>query len=499
MTTAEASHEQSVVDRPEAALDRRWNLLIDGELVPALGGRYVESLDPSTELAAARVPDAGPDDVSRAVDAAQVASRTWRRMAPRDRARLVRELGAAVRAHAEELAFLDALDGGFPISNMRNDVGWATELVELFADLSMALGGDTVPASAEHLHYTVREPFGVVSRIVPFNHPLFFAIGKVAAPLVAGNTVVLKPADQTPLSALRFGELAADVLPRGVLNVLSGVGPAVGQALVAHPTVRRLAFIGSDAVGRQIQRAAAEVGVKDVTLELGGKNAMVVLPGADLDRAVMGAVHGMNFVGASGQSCGSNSRVLIHRDLEREFTDRVAAVVDELRLGSPLRDDTKVGPLISEAQRARTEAYVALGRADGAQVVSGGQRPPQFERGFFYEPTVFRAVDPRDRLANEEVFGPVLSIITFDSEDEAVEIANGVEFGLTASVWTDDVRTAHRVVRELDAGYVWINGSSRHFWGMPFGGTKSSGVGREESVEELLSFTQIKAVNVLLD
>jgi len=185
VTTAEASHEQSVVDRPEAALDRRWNLLIDGELVPALGGRYVESLDPSTELAAARVPDAGPDDVSRAVDAAQVASRTWRRMAPRDRARLVRELGAAVRAHAEELAFLDALDGGFPISNMRNDVGWATELVELFADLSMALGGDTVPASAEHLHYTVREPFGVVSRIVPFNHPLFFAIGKVAAPLCA--------------------------------------------------------------------------------------------------------------------------------------------------------------------------------------------------------------------------------------------------------------------------------------------------------------------------
>ena len=411
----------------------------------------------------------------------------------------MRELGRAVLERREEFAFLDALDGGFPIRSMRNDVAWAAELTELFANSAMALGGDTVPASAEHLHYTTRHPFGVVGRIVPFNHPLFFAVGKVAAPLVAGNTVVLKPAEQTPLSALRFGELAGDMLPPGVLNVVTGLGPGVGRALVAHPEVRRLAFIGSDAVGRAVQREAAQCGVKNITLELGGKNAMLVLPGADLERAAEGVVKGMNFAGAAGQSCGSNSRVLVHRDLERELVERVAASVDELRIGPPLSDDSEVGTLVSAAQRARTEEYVETGVRNGAQVVRGGRRPPGFDRGYYYEPTVFRGVDPRSRLGQEEVFGPVLSIMTFTTEEEAIGIANGVDYGLTASVWTEDLRTAHRVTRELDVGYVWINGSSRHFWGMPFGGTKSSGVGREESIDELLSFTQVKSVSVFLD
>ena len=273
---------------------------------------------PATELVAARVPDADEADVDRAgMRAAREAWPAWRRLAPGERARLVRDLGRAVLERREEFAFLDALDGGFPISSMRNDVAWAAELTELFANSAMALGGETVPASAEHLHYTTRHPFGVVGRIVPFNHPLFFAVGKVAAPLVAGNTVVLKPAEQTPLSALRFGELAADMTPSGaVFDVVTGLGPGVGRALVAHPEVRRLAFIGSDAVGRAIQREAAQSGVKNITLELGGKNAMLVLPGADLERAAEGVVKGMNFVGAAGQSCGSNFRVLVHRDLK---------------------------------------------------------------------------------------------------------------------------------------------------------------------------------------
>jgi 2-formylbenzoate dehydrogenase len=491
--------EELLMPQREEILERPWRLVIDGSVVAPLAGRYTETTDPATELVAARVPDADGADVDRAVRAAGDAWPAWRRLAPGKRAQLVRELGRAVLERRDEFAFLDALDGGFPISSMRNDIRWAFELTELFANSAMALGGDTMPASAEHLHYTTREPFGVVGRIVPFNHPVFFAVGKVAAPLVAGNTVVLKPAEQTPLSALRFGELAAEILPPGVLNVVTGLGPAAGRALVAHPDVRRLAFIGSDAVGRAIQREAADYGVKNVTLELGGKNAMLVLPGADVERAAEGAVYGMNFVGAAGQSCGSNSRVLVHRDLERDLVDRVAARVDELRIGPPLSDHSEVGTLISESQRRRAEGYVEIGLEEGAQLVCGGRRPPGFDRGYYYEPTVFRGVDPRSRLGQEEVFGPVLSIVTFTTEEEAIAIANGVDYGLTASVWTEDVRSAHRVTRELDVGYVWINGSSRHFWGMPFGGTKSSGVGREESVDELLSFTQVKSVSVFLD
>jgi 2-formylbenzoate dehydrogenase len=473
-----------------------WALQVGGAGRPADGGRRPVE-DPATEDTIAEVPDADERDVGLAVDAAAAAFPAWRRTAARDRARLVRGLADVVREHVEEFAFLDALDGGFPITNMRNDVGWAAELLELFADWALQLGGETIPASADHLHYTVREPFGVVGRIVPFNHPIFFAAGKVAAPLVAGNTVVLKPADQTPLSALRFAELANQVLPPGVLNVVTG--PRAGHALVADPRVRRLAFIGSDAVGRAIQRDAAEVGVKHVTLELGGKNAMIVLPDADLDAAVAGVVSGMNFVGSTGQSCGSNSRILVHAEIAAELTDRVVARLGELRLGSPLDAATQVGPLVSEAQRQRTERYVELGRREGARLRLGGRRPDGFPRGWFYAPTVFDEVDPGSQLGQQEVFGPVLSIMPVPDLDQAIEIANAVEYGLTASIWTADVKTAHRAVRDLDAGYVWVNGSGRHFWGVPFGGTKSSGVGREEGLEELHSFTQTKAVHVLLD
>jgi 2-formylbenzoate dehydrogenase len=486
-----------MLTRPEAVADHEWALSIGGRAFRSIDGEIVDVVDPATEESVARVPEAAASDVVRAVEAAERAFPAWRRTATRDRARSVRALGGILREHAEEFAFLDAIDGGFPISNMRNDVGWAIELLELFADWALALGGETIPASAEHLHYTLREPFGVVGRIVPFNHPIFFAAGKVAAPLVAGNTVVLKPADQTPLSALRFVELATEVLPPGVLNVVTG--RTAGQALVAHPSVRRLAFIGSDAVGRAIQRGGADVGVKDVTLELGGKNAMIVLPDADLARAAIGAVNGMNFVGSTGQSCGSNSRILAHQEIAEELTDRIVERLEGLRIGSPLQDETEVGPLISDAQRTRTEDFVAIAKDEGARLRAGGTRPQGFDRGYFYMPTVFSDVAPRSRLGQEEVFGPVLSVMEVTDVDHALGLANDVEFGLTASIWTEDLRTAHRVARDLDAGYVWVNGSGRHFWGVPFGGTKSSGVGREEGLEELLSFTQTKAVHVFLD
>lgn len=486
------------VNTPSGGSSSTYRLWIGGHAQDAISGRFEPVIDPSVEDPIGEVAWAEAPDVDRAVTAALEAFAAWRRVPPRDRGRQVRSLAAILREHQEELARLDAVDGGFPVVNMRNDVLWAAELLELFADWAMELKGDTIPASAEHLHFTQREPFGVVGRIVPFNHPIFFAAGKVAAPLVAGNTVVLKPAEQTPLSALRFAELASEVLPPGVLNIVTG-GREAGDALVRHPQVRRLAFIGSDAVGRAIQRGAAEAGVKDVTLELGGKNAMIVFPDADLDAAAQGVVAGMNFIGSAGQSCGSNSRLLVHHDIAEDLTQRVVARVEQLQLGLPLDETTQVGPLVSGAQRERTEQFVAAARDDGAILRTGGRRPAGMERGFYYEPTVFSGVQPQSTLGQQEVFGPILAVMAFDEADEAVKVANDVDYGLTASVWTSDLTLAHRTVRDLEAGYIWINGSSRHFWGVPFGGTKSSGVGREESIEELLSFTHTKAVHVLLD
>jgi 2-formylbenzoate dehydrogenase len=481
--------------------DRPWQLLIAGEQVPAISGAYFDKENPADQAVIAHVPDAGAADVDRAVAAAAAAAPGWARVSARQRGAIVRAMAGRLIEHAGELAVLDAIDAGLPVTAMRTDVTWAVELMTLFADWAMELKGDTVPASAEHLHFTERRPYGVVARIIPYNHPLFFAAGKIAAPLVAGNAVVLKPADQAPLSALRMAELIGDLVPPGVLNVVTGSSIETGRALVRHPAVRRIGFIGSEATGRAIQRDAADSGVKNVTLELGGKNAMIILPDADLDRAAASAVAGMNFAVSAGQSCGSTSRLLLHRDISGAVVERVAELARAVRVGLPIRPETQMGPLSFRRQYEHVLRLVETGKREGATLVTGGDRPPgaDLERGYFLQPTVFAGVTPDMTIAREEIFGPVLSVLTYETEDEAVRLANSVDYGLTASVWTSNLRSAHRVARELDAGYVWINGASRHFWGMPFGGVKSSGVGREESLEELLSYTQLKSVNVLLD
>ncbi|GAA5136305.1 aldehyde dehydrogenase family protein [Pseudonocardia adelaidensis] len=478
--------------------DREWHLHVGGEPREATGGRTYEVECPATEAPLASAPDASPEDVDAAVRAAADAASAWRWVDVRERGRLLRRLADAFRAHADELALLDALDSGNPVTAMRGDVGWGAEVLELFADYASHLGGSTIPASVENLHFTRRVPFGVVARIVPFNHPAMFAAAKVAAPLMAGNAVVLKPSDITPLSALRFAEIAADVLPPGVLSVITGNGPAASSALVRHPLVRRIGFIGSDRVGRIIQRDAAEVGVKEVSLELGGKNALIVCPDADLDAAAAGIVAGMNFAWSEGQSCGSTSRVLLHASVAGEVLARVIERIGAIRIGSPVDPDTQMGPLASRAQYEKSRRYIDIAAAEGAQLAHGGERPAGLDRGYYLQPTVFTGVRPDMRIAQEEVFGPVMSVLTYTDLDEAVRVANGVDYGLTASIWTRDVSTALSLADRLEAGYVWVNGSSRHFWGMPFGGTKSSGIGREECVEELLGYTEIKAVNVLV-
>ncbi|MCV7027582.1 aldehyde dehydrogenase family protein [Mycolicibacterium novocastrense] len=476
---------------------RTWTLPLG---VATLQGQSVYDVeDPCTGDVLTQVPDCSSEDVDRVVATAHAAQRDWALRTPRQRGTALRALATLMRDHSEELALLDAIDGGFPLPAMRDDVTWAADVLELMADDALDLGGRTIPLSA-NLHYTLQQPYGVVARIVPFNHPVLFAGSKIAAPLMAGNAVVLKAPDQTPLSAIRLAELAREVLPEGLFGVVTGHGATAGAALVAHPLVRRIGFIGSPGTGRHIQRLAAEHGVKYVTLELGGKNPMIVMPDADLEAAAKSAVVGMNFTTTAGQSCGSTSRLLLHEAIADEVIDLVVDQVAAIKVGDPLVDGTDMGPVIDQAQYSKSLRAIESGRAGGASVLTGGGRAQGVgSKGWYVAPTVLAGVAPQADVARDEIFGPVLSMLTVRDEAEAVEVANSVEFGLTAAVWTNDVSQAHRMAAGLDAGYVWINGSARHYWGLPFGGRKSSGVGSEESTEELLSYTQVKAVTVTLD
>lgn len=490
-----APHTHLIPPDVQTLLNREFRLSVGGVLTPARSGATYENISPVTETVIAKVPNGGKEDVDAAVGAAEKARKGWARTTVTARAAMVNKLADLIEANGEELALLDAIDGGLPIHHSRNDVTLTVSQLRMFASFGLELKGTTIPAS-ENIHLTLREPIGIVARIVPFNHPLMFT-AKIAAPLVAGNCVILKVPETAPLSALRLGELAQDIFPPGVLSILVGNGPEVPRALVQHPKVRRIGFIGSKETGMLIQRDAASVGVKDISLELGGKNAMIVFPDADLDKAAAGAVSGMNF-NWSGQSCGSNSRLLVHEDVAEELTNRVVELVNQLSIGNPLDEKNDQGPMISQNQYEKTLDYINIAVSEGAQILTGGSRPSGIEKGYYVSPTVINDVRREARIASEEVFGPILSIMTFTDEEDAVDLANDVEYGLTASVWTQDITRAHRVIRNVEAGFTWINGSARHFPNVPFGGYKNSGVGREESMEELMSYTELKAVNIML-
>ncbi len=447
-----------------------------------------------------QVPEAGADGVAHAVRRAADASREWRAIGAVARGQAVAAFGRAVAAHADELAGIDARNAGNPITGMRRGAQQGARTLEYFAGLALDLTGQTIPATPDHLHYTLREPFGVVGVITPFNHPTLFATARTAAPLVAGNAVVLKPAHQTPLSALRLQELADDHLPPGVFTVVTG-GAVSGSALVRHPTVRRIGFTGGVETARRIAADAADSGaIKRISFELGGKNAMVILPDVDLEVAAAAAVEGMNLTRVAGQSCGSTSRLFVHASLRDALRDRVVERLSALRFGAPEDESTQIGSLVSEQQRERVERYVRAGHDEGARLVMGGQRPtePPFVRGFYFPPTLFEEVRPSMTIAREEIFGPVLSMITWTDEGEMLAAVNDSPYGLTASIYTNDLRTAHRLAGAIEAGYVWINDVEKRWIGVPFGGQKDSGTGTEYSIEELYSFTQNKSVSVNL-
>jgi len=471
--------------------------LVDGERVGAVSRAVLDVVNPATNQVIGQIPRCDERDVENAVAAAKRAAPGWRATEPQLRAAALLAFADKVAERGEELARLDSLDNGSPLHEMRNDIGLATSQVRYMAGLALEVRGWTMPETPDHLHYTMRQPFGVVARIIAFNHPLMFAATKIAAPLIAGNCVILKPSEFTSLSALAMAQDLARLFPPGVVQVLTGLGAEVGDALVRHPGIPRIAFIGSAATGRRIQAAATTGGVKTVTLELGGKNPIVVFPDADLDLAVEGAIRGMNFTW-QGQSCGSTSRLLIHRDCYDDVVRKVGERLASMRPGSPLDPASDTGAIVTSQQLDKVLSYIEIGKSEQARLVTGGERltAGDLAQGNFVTPALFADVDPAGRLATEEIFGPVLAAIPFGRYDEAVAIANRVEYGLTASVFTRDLRTALAFARDVDAGYVWVNETSRHFLGAPFGGVKNSGVGREEDLGEIESYTQLKSVNI---
>jgi acyl-CoA reductase-like NAD-dependent aldehyde dehydrogenase len=479
---------------------RTYGMLIDGELRGSRSGEYLETINPATGEIFARFPKGEAGDVDDAVNAASKAFPAWWALPPLQRSALLERLADSIVEHAAELTMLDVIDNGSPVREMRNDAFAGAAQVRYFAGIVLEQRGDTIPTGHDRLNYTLRHPFGVVGRIIPFNHPLMFACGKIAAPLIAGNTVILKPSEHTSISALRLGELANEILPPGVLNIVTGLGADAGDALVTHPLVRRLAFTGSAEIGRSIQARATTHVVKTVTLELGGKNPIAVFPDADLESAALGALRGMNFTW-QGQSCGSTSRLLVHESIHDEFVERLASKMDAMKSGMPEEESTETGAIVHRRQFEKVMGYLKIAEEEGLHVAAGGGAPtdPALANGMFIRPTLYDDVPETSRLLNEEIFGPVLVSVPFRDYDDAIRISNEVAYGLTASVYTKDLSVAHRFARDVEAGYVWVNSTSIHFPGVSFGGVKDSGVGREESIDELMSYSQTKNVNVLID
>jgi len=462
-----------------------------------VSGRYVETVNPGTNEPICSVANAGAPDVDAAVDAARAGFKDWREIVPLERGRIIKAMAQVVRENARELAALDAANCGNPVREMAGDAAIAAAQLDFFAGLVTEMKGDTIPMGPDALNLTVRQPLGVVARILAFNHPFMFCAGKMAAPLAAGNSVIIKPPEQAPLSALRLAELVGGLLPDGVLNVVPG-GREAGAALASHPCVDKVAIIGSVAAGRAVMRAASDT-IKPVLLELGGKNALIAFADADPEQVATAVIAGMNFTWC-GQSCGSTSRAFLHRDIYEDVIARLPGEAAAFVPGLPTDESTTMGAIINGVQHARILDFIAAARSEGARLVCGGRVPTdaRLGKGFYLEPTIFADVTPTMRIAREEVFGPVLAVAPWTDEAELVERVNGVEYGLTCSIWTSDLVKAHRTAMAVEAGFVWINEVSKHFLGAPFGGWKQSGLGREECLGELLSFTQEKNIHVSL-
>jgi aldehyde dehydrogenase (NAD+) len=474
-------------------------LFVGGEFVDAVDGATMEVRDPHDGALLAEVAEARAADVDRAVEAAKAAFGEWRLTAAADRGRLLLRLADAIEADAESLALTETRDTGHPIRDTVGlDVPRTAATFRYFGGMADKYQGSVVPVERGFLDYVVREPLGVVGQIVPWNFPVMFTSWKMGPALAAGNTVVLKPAELTPLSALRVAELVAEVgFPPGVVNIVPGYGPTAGQRILEHPDIAKVSFTGSTSVGRAVVAASA-ASLKRVHLELGGKGANIVFPDADLAAAVAGTAFGIFH--NQGQACIAGSRLILHEAVAEEFLDRFVALAESIRLGDPKDPATELGPLTSPQHRDRVLSYVKVAVDAGGRVLTGGSAPddPALADGCYVRPTVVRA-EPADRVATEEVFGPFLTVHTFADEQQAVRIANGVEYGLGGGLWTRDLARAHRVARDLRAGMVWVNSYKRVNPGSPFGGVGASGYGREMGFEAMHEYTEAKAIWINVD
>ena len=477
-----------------AAIESK-KLLINNEWRDASTGKTMEVVNPATEEVVATVASADRSDVDAAVSAARAAfNGPWSTLSARERGRLVSRLADRLMERADEVARLETLHNGKPIFESRQiEIPAAAECFEYYAGWADKVMGETIPVKGNYLTYTLREPLGVVAAIVPWNFPLLLAAWKVAPALACGNTVVLKPASQTPLTALALGEIAIEVgLPPGVLNIVTGPGSSVGQAIVEHPGIDKIAFTGDTSTGKSIMKSAADT-LKKITLELGGKSPNIVLADADLDAALRGATTGIFY--GKGEVCAAGSRLLVDRSIKSEFMDKLAARVKKMVVGDPMDPKTRYGALASKKQIETVQRYVDTASREGARLIAGGQRADiGTGKGYFFQPTVFDDVTPEMTIAREEIFGPVLAAIEFADVDEAIARANDSPYGLAAAVWTRDIKKAHYVARRLQAGTVWVNTYNVYDTAVPFGGYKASGFGREMSAHALEHYTQVKSV-----
>jgi aldehyde dehydrogenase (NAD+) len=478
----------------------RTQMFIDGQWRSPASGKALEVINPATEEVIATVAAADREDIDDAVGAARAAlDGPWGQLSARERGRLIWKLGEQLMARADEIARLETLHNGKPIFESRQiEIPAAAECFQYYAGWADKIHGETIPVKGNFLTYTLREPVGVVAAIVPWNFPLLLTSWKVAPALACGNTVIVKPASQTPLTALALADVAQEVgIPPGVINVVTGPGTSVGQMIVEHPGIDKIAFTGDTSTGKEIMRHAADT-LKRITLELGGKSPNIVLADADIDAAVRGSTTGIFY--GKGEVCAAGSRLLVERSIKDAFLEKVAARTKKMIPGDPLDPKTRLGAISSKRQLETDLRYIETAKKEGARLVAGGGRADiGTGKGFFLQPTVFADVTPDMTIAREEIFGPVLAAIDFADLDEAIERANTTTYGLAAAVWTRDIKKAHHVARKLQAGTVWINTYNVYDTAAPFGGYKQSGFGREMSMHALEHYTQVKSVWVDLN
>jgi betaine-aldehyde dehydrogenase len=467
-------------------------MLINGERTPSVTGETFDVQDPATEEVIGQAPLGNEEDARRAIAAANTAFREWRKVTAHDRAHMLHEVARNIRERTEELATLLTQEGGKPLVENRDEMGWSAACFDYYAELQRNIRGRVIPSiEPTQLAMVLKEPYGVVACIVPWNYPILLMAWKVAPALAAGNTVIIKPSEMTPLTTLLFAEIFGH-LPPGVVNIVTGYGATVGRELVVSPGTQMIAFTGSFATGREIARLAAER-VKKTHLELGGKDAFIVAEDADLDVAVPGVAWAALL--NAGQVCTSTERVYVHESIARAFTDRLVDYVRSLQLGHGLEPTTDIGPLIGERYRHKVEAHVEDARQRGARILTGGRRPPQFSRGFFYEPTVLTGVDHSFTIMREETFGPTIPVMTYRTFDEAIELVNDSDYGLGANLYTRDPLKVKQYYEEVKAGTCWVNDPLTDNDAGPFGGMKFSGGARELGEEGLEAFLETKHVH----